>query len=262
MTLSKKGYKVDIFEKRDDPFNQKDVNEWRSLFLIVHSRLNKAWENIGVLEEMLSDAQPIRYMKMHLYDGSATKFSFSGPGEQVNSLRRDWIIEVLARKVKEYGNVGVHYNTAVSNVDLKNGCFDVTFPDGKKETKTEYDWVFGADGTYSTILAAMKGTFDFSYYQEYCEYGFFEVPYKPDDDGTIPLEKDCLHQFISNSAGNMCLTTVNKDGSCNIAVLQRAKGENGFESFRGRMHEYGPWVRSVHPDLADRFFPDPERLEK
>lgn len=102
-------------------------------------------------------------MKMHNYDGATFKFSFCAPDECVWSLKRSWILNVLARKVKEYSNVTVHYKTNVENVDLKKGTFDVTFADGKTENKSEYDWVFGADGTYSTVLSAMKQSFDFSY---------------------------------------------------------------------------------------------------
>lgn len=163
MTLALKGYHVDIFEKREDPLIEIEKNEWRSLFIGVHARINKAWEKIGVLEEMLSQAQPFSFMKMHIFDGSFLKFSFCAPGECIYSLKRQWILNVLARRVKDHSNITVHYKTSVANVDLKKGSFDVTFADGKTENKTEYDWVFGADGTYSTVLGAMKQSFDFSY---------------------------------------------------------------------------------------------------
>lgn len=56
MTLAKKGYFVDVFEKREDPLIAVEKNEWRSLFIGVHLRINKAWSNIGVLDEMLSES--------------------------------------------------------------------------------------------------------------------------------------------------------------------------------------------------------------
>jgi 2-polyprenyl-6-methoxyphenol hydroxylase-like FAD-dependent oxidoreductase len=60
----------------------------------------------------------------------------------------------------------------------------------------------------------------------------------------------------------MIVTTVNANGSCNFGTLFKIKGENSFESFRGRFEELGPHIVSCHPDVDGKYFPDPKQLEK
>jgi thioredoxin reductase len=47
---------------------------------------------------------------------------------------------VLATKIQsQYPNIRLFYETQVDNVDLKRGTFEVTYADGTKEVKHDYE---------------------------------------------------------------------------------------------------------------------------
>ena len=54
MLMAKRGFKIDMFEKRPDPLETSQSGEWRSTNLLIFGRSFEALKRIGVLDEFLN----------------------------------------------------------------------------------------------------------------------------------------------------------------------------------------------------------------
>lgn len=67
--LAKRGYKVDLFEKRSDPLTTNQSAEGRSTNLAFVARSDEACRRIGVLDSIINESAAIDYFTYHLSDG-------------------------------------------------------------------------------------------------------------------------------------------------------------------------------------------------
>jgi kynurenine 3-monooxygenase len=138
LILAKHGYNVDLFEKREDASLKPYMEAGRSFNLSVSVRALRGWERAGVKDEIVKSMVPMRRRCVHMPDESTHYYPYGKADDRVMSIRRRYIQEVLAKKIKTVGNITTYFNANVHNVNLKETTFDFATPEGHIETK-KYD---------------------------------------------------------------------------------------------------------------------------
>ena len=79
----------------------------------------------------------------------------------------------------------------------------------------------------------------------------------------MDLETDAMHFWISRDKGTLLMSSQNNDGTSNIGVFLKLKGEkNSWEFFQdNRMHLLQSYLIDNHPDLDGIIHLDPEIIQ-
>lgn len=175
-------------------------------------------------------------------DESTHFYPYGRAEDSVMSIRRRYIQEILAKKIKTVGNINAFYNTSVRNVNLKDTTFDVVNADGSIENK-KYTQVFGTDGAYSAVQKAYLQTLDFNYSIDFGDYGYMELEIPQADDGGYRHEKEAFHFWPRNTV--MMAGLPNIENNFTIGLFMKYTGENSFEYFEGKHDEFEKYIHSV-----------------
>lgn len=111
LTLASRGYKVDVFEKRENPAIGIVEEKGRSYNLAAFLRSQKTWRRIGVWEEMLKGSAPMPNKCLMGSDGTQYKSNWVSKPENLISTRRSHIYSVLNKKMKEVPSITAYYKT-------------------------------------------------------------------------------------------------------------------------------------------------------
>src|SRR6186997_634888 len=85
--LSKRGYKVKVFERRGDMRNEK-ISAGRSINLALSDRGINALEEVGIMDEIRKICIPMHGRFIHNSDGSTAFQPYGKQGQFINSVSR------------------------------------------------------------------------------------------------------------------------------------------------------------------------------
>src|SRR5262245_9417754 len=85
--LSKRGYPVNIYERRADMRNE-NVDAGRSINLALSDRGIKALEEVGIIDEIRTISIPMHGRYIHNADGKTTYQPYGNAGQFINSVSR------------------------------------------------------------------------------------------------------------------------------------------------------------------------------
>src|SRR5438552_1184337 len=116
--FGRRGYKVDLYERRADP-REGNLVGGRSINLAISTRGIHALEQIGIAEEALRQAIPMRGRMIHDKSGALhfTPYDID-PKKCINSIGRAALNTTLIEAAQRYPNVRVHFNHKCTDVDL------------------------------------------------------------------------------------------------------------------------------------------------
>ena len=116
--LGRRGYEIDLFERRSDPRAGNTVGG-RSINLALSTRGIHALEQLGLADEVLRHAIPMRGRMIHDPDGALHFSPYDrDPNKCINSIGRDILNTVVIEAAQRYPNVRVHFNQRCTDVDL------------------------------------------------------------------------------------------------------------------------------------------------
>src|SRR6266849_6436276 len=118
--LGRRGYAVDLYERRADP-REGNIVGGRSINLAVSTRGIHALEQIGIADEVLQHAIPMRGRMIH-DKSSALHFApyDVDPNKHINSIGRAALNTTVIEAAQRYPNVRVHFNHRCTDVDLES----------------------------------------------------------------------------------------------------------------------------------------------
>ena len=224
--LAKRGYKVNVFERRGDMRKAKML-AGKSINLALSDRGWRGLKGVGIADEIKKIAIPMYGRCIHHVDGS-TAFQPYGKKEQaIYSVSRASINMKLMDLAEQQPNVTLHFNERCDEVDRKNNCVHFENGETKKMSESKYDLLFGSDGAFSAVRLSMQLTSDrFDYKQFYIEAGYKELNIPVAADGTHKIEKNALHIW---PRGNfMMIALPNIDGSFTCTLFFPFEGEKSF----------------------------------
>ena len=225
--LAKRGYAVDIFERRQD-MRKADISAGRSINLALSNRGFNALNAIGC-DEMIKDISIAMYgREIHDKEGNTKFQSYGLDQEAIYSVSRGAINRRMMDEAQKHSDVNLYFNTKCDAIDLDKGHVSLKDTETGKSLNNEYDIVFGADGAFSKVREAMVKTPGFNYSQSYLEHGYKELVIPPAKDGGWRIKKNALHIWPRRSF--MIIALPNLDGSFTVTLFLAHKGPVSFEA--------------------------------
>ncbi len=230
--LSKRGYKVRIYERRGDMRKEKMI-AGRSINLALSDRGIKALEEVGIMEEIRKISIPMHGRQMHNADGSMAYQAYGKEGQFINSVSRGDLNKMLM-DLAESNGVEIFFNHKCEHIDWKNKTIDFEVANVQRGTENEkretgFQLMFGSDGAFSAARLNHQLQHDrFQYQQHYIDYGYKEllIPASSGDD--FAMDKNSLH--IWPRGNYMLIALPNMDKSFTCTLFFPYEGEPSFAS--------------------------------
>ena len=235
--LGRRGYDVDLYERRADP-REGNIVGGRSINLAISTRGIHALEQIGIAHEALQHAIPMRGRMIHPA-GAGARTIFSpydvDPKKCINSIGRAALNTTVIEAAQQYPNVRVYFSHKCTDVDLDSAtahfvpsaveaAVSATNP-GVIEARG--DAVIGVDGAFSAVRQSMQlKIVNFQYEESYLAHGYKELTIPPGPDGSWRMEKNALHIWPRKSF--MMIALPNPDGSFTCTLFWQFEGPRSF----------------------------------
>lgn len=257
--LARKGYKVTLYEKRPD-MRKTSLNAGRSINLAISVRGIHALEQIGLADEVLTMAVPMRGRMIHSTNGDTTYQPY-GKDESlfINSISRGELNKALMNRAEQEG-VKILFDHPCSGMNFNQGVVRFTQPDGKSVTVAD-TVVIGTDGAGSALRMDMIKLPRVTYSQTYLDHGYKELTMPAAVGGGFPMEKNALHiwprkQFMLIALPNIdgtftCTLFLPWDGPESFGKLQTPQEVTTF------FQTWFPDALPLFPNLLDDFFQNP-----
>ena len=259
--LAQRGFAVDVYERRPDMRNAR-ISAGRSINLALSTRGIHALREVGLLEEIMELAIPMRGRMMHAVDGTLT-FQPYGKDEHevIYSVSRGELNRRLIDLADGHEHVHMHFRQRCEGMEFSTGAVQFTDEETGKQYSRSGDTVIASDGAGSPIRLAMQRQGRFNFSQDYLEHGYKELHIPPADDGMHRLERNALHIWPRHSF--MLIALPNPDGSFTCTLFLQHEGEPSFASLddagsvRRFFEQEFPDVVPLMPTLIEDFERNP-----
>ena len=223
--LGRRGYNVDLYERRADP-REGNIVGGRSINLAISTRGIHALEQIGIADEALQHAIPMRGRMIHDKSGALHFAPYDvDPKKCINSIGRASLNTTIIEAAQRYPSVRVHFNRKCTDVDLAEPACRLETETGK--LTVHGDAVIGVDGAFSAVRASMQQKIEhFQYSESYLAHGYKELTIPPAPDGSWLIEKNALHIWPRKSF--MMIALPNPDGSFTCTLFWEFEGPRSF----------------------------------
>jgi kynurenine 3-monooxygenase len=258
--LGRRGYEVDLFERRADP-REGNIVGGRSINLAISTRGIHALKQIGIADEALRYAIPMRGRMIHDKSGALHLAPYDvDPNKCINSIGRAALNATVIEAAQRYSNVRVHFNHKCVAVDVDSAVAHLETP--KSSVNAQGDAVIGVDGAFSAVRKSMQNAVaGFQYDESYLRHGYKELTIPPGSDGSWQMEKNALHIWPRKSF--MMIALPNPDGSFTCTLFWEFEGARSFATttsdndVRQFFDEEFPDAVPLMPTLLDDFRNNP-----
>jgi kynurenine 3-monooxygenase len=261
--LGRRGYDVDLYERRADP-REGNLVGGRSINLALSTRGIHALEQIGIADEVLKHAIPMRGRMIHDKSGDLHFSPYDrDPNKFINSIGRAALNTTVIEAAQRYPNVRVHFNHQCIDVDLDTATADLVNSSVEAGVspaiKVTGDAVIGVDGAFSAVRQSMqKKLAEFQYDESYLAHGYKELTIPPAPDGSWQMEKEALHIWPRKSF--MMIALPNPDGSFTCTLFwefDNFKATKTDQDVRRFFDEEFPDAVPLMPNLLEDFTNNP-----
>lgn len=258
--LSRQGHTVQVFERRADP-RQVGPVEGRSINLALSDRGWRALEGVGIGDEIRRVAIPMYRRVMHDVHGHLTHQPYGQEKQAIYSVSRAGLNRTLLDLAEAAPNISLQFNQQCLHVDLKDQELHLRDTATGQEQVQPFRRLFGTDGAFSAVRAAMQKTDRYNYSQSYLDYGYKELNIAPGPGGAWQLEKNALH--IWPRGQYMMIALPNLDGSFTCTLFFPYEGPHSFAALQtpaqvqAFFEEVFPDATPLMPELVEDFFQNP-----
>jgi kynurenine 3-monooxygenase len=257
--LGRRGYDVDLYERRADP-REGNIVGGRSINLAISTRGIHALEQLGIADEALRHAIPMPGRMIHDKSGALHFAPYDvDPKKCINSIGRA-SLNTTVIEAAQRSNVHVHFNHKCTDIDVAEGVCHLETQTGKLTVRG--DAVIGVDGAFSTVRASMQRNIHyFQYNESYLAHGYKELTIPPAADGSWQIEKNALHIWPRKSF--MMIALPNPDGSFTCTLFWEFEGPRSFattktdDDVRRFFDEEFPDAVPLMPTLLEDFEANP-----
>lgn len=243
--LARRNFKVDIYERRPD-MRVEEISAGRSINLAISTRGINALRRLGLDDEILSQAVPMRGRMMHSVEGELTYQPYGmNDKECINSISRATLNKALMTHAEKSGDVKIYFNKKACGLNLETGELSILDEHTRDVETQTYSRVIGTDGSASAIRNEMLQGDGYACEEIALEYGYKELLISPREDGEFKLEKHALHIW---PRGNFMLIALpNFEGSYTVTLFLPFQGLISFEHLNDD--------KSIET-FFNKFFPD------
>jgi kynurenine 3-monooxygenase len=217
--LSRRGYAVQVYEKRADMRREK-VERGRSINLALSERGIVALGEIGVLDEVMAMALPMRGRMIHDREGKQSLQPYSAHADEViHSVHRGQLNQILIGAAESAG-VRFHFDCPIESLDPTTGTLK---PAGRQAIELTDSPLFGCDGAGSVVRQALESDASTDTTIDWLPHGYQEFNIPPDGNGQHRLSPDALHIWPRHEF--MLIALPNPDGSFTATLFLAHEGE-------------------------------------
>jgi kynurenine 3-monooxygenase len=258
--LGRRGYEVDLYERRADP-REGNIVGGRSINLAISTRGIHALKQIGIADEALRHAIPMRGRMIHDKSGTLHFAPYDvDPKKCINSIGRAALNATVIEAAQRSSNVRVHFNHKCTSVEIRSAVAHLETENGP--VAAQGDTVTGVDGAFSAVRKSMQSEMpDFAYNESYLAHGYKELTIPPGPDGSWRMEKNALHIWPRKSF--MMIALPNPDGSFTCTLFWEFEGSRSFattktnDDVRRFFDEEFPDAVPLMPSLLEDFRNNP-----
>lgn len=257
--LGRRGYGVDLYERRADP-REGNIVGGRSINLAISTRGIHALEQIGIADEALRHAIPMRGRMIHDKSGELHFTPYDvDPKKCINSIGRA-ALNATVIEAAQRSNARIHFNHRCTDVDIESAVAHLE--SANNVVTARGDAVLGVDGAFSAVRQSMQLKIgNFQYDESYLAHGYKELTIPPGPDGSWRMEKNALHIWPRRSF--MMIALPNPDGSFTCTLFWEFEGPRSFatmksdEDVRRFFEEEFPDAVPLMPTLLEDFRENP-----
>ncbi len=237
IVLSKRGYAVEVYEKRNDPRTASNYSG-RSINLALSDRGIEALKVAGVLDQVLPSCLPMKGRMVHQTGKEAVLQPYSKFGNYINSVSRADLNRVLVKEAEKHGA-------------------QFFFGKGIEEIESQADLIFGADGIHSGLRKQMVTV---KTEEIDLQYSYKEFHLEPKN-GDFAIASNGLHIWPEKS--HMFIALPNPDKSFTCTLFLASEGETSFkqlkteEQIEAFFSAFYPEIKTLIPDYLQQFNESP-----
>ena len=228
--LSKRGYKVNVFERRAD-MRLETMSAGRSINLALSDRGWRGLEGVGIADDIKKIAIPMYGRFIHNKDGTNAYQPYGKDNQAIYSVSRADINMKLMDLAEQQENVNIQFNKKCTLINRKD--LAITFEDNltKETSNSSADLLFGADGAFASSRLSIQLQSDrFEYNQHYIDCGYKELIIPAGKNGEFLLDKNSLHIWPRGSF--MMIALPNPDGNFTCTLFLPFEGEKSFSNLK------------------------------
>jgi kynurenine 3-monooxygenase len=213
--LSKRGYKVSVYEKRPD-LRKNRISAGKSINLALSDRGWRGLEGVGIADEIRKVAIPMKGRMIHSLEGKTNLQPYGKEGQAIYSVSRGGLNCVLMDLAEKHGAT-FFYNERCSHIDLNAATSFFENTETKKASIVKSETIFGTDGAFSAArLQLQLSTDKFNYSQQYLEHGYKELVIPATPSGDFAMEPNALHIWPRGKFMLIALPNLDKSFTCTL----------------------------------------------
>ncbi|MFC3500899.1 FAD-dependent oxidoreductase [Micromonospora krabiensis] len=256
--LARRGYRVALYERRPDPRTGR-IERGRSINLALSERGLDALRRIGLDEQVMADALPMRGRMIHPVAGEPQFQSYSASGDRaINSISRGALNNALLDAASALPGVRIAFDHRLVGLDPATGEMTFETPQGKVTETAAV--VLGADGAGSAVRGQLVGHGLLTESLDFLDYGYKELTIPPLG-GDFALDPDALHIWPRGTS--MMIALPNPDRSFTCTLFWPTHGTAAFASLGSpaaierHFAEHYPDLIPLAPNLVDDYQHNP-----
>nr|WP_199038453.1 NAD(P)/FAD-dependent oxidoreductase [Dyella sp. ASV24] len=266
--LAKRGFAVDVFEKRPDP-RVAGFTGGRSINLALAERGLQALREAGLADDVLQRAVMMRGRMVHTRDGRSGLQRYGVDDSEVIWSVSRGALNMLLLDAAEASGVSFHFGQSLASADFDGRRIQLVDEQGVSR-ELDAPVVIGADGAGSALRAAMNAYAPLGERVESLGHGYKELEIPPagglsadlvgrsGGHDQFALEPHALH--IWPRGGYMCIALPNTEGSFTVTLFLPAHGPHpsfdtlgSASSARAFFEEDFPDLLPLIPDFANDY---------
>ncbi|WP_329002567.1 FAD-dependent monooxygenase [Kribbella sp. NBC_00709] len=253
--LARRGLSVTLYERRPDP-RVAQVERGRSINLAISERGLDALRRIGLVDEVMADALPMKGRMIHPVTGPLDFQAYSVSGDRaINSISRGTLNNALLTAASAADGVSVEFEHRLVELDSAAGRMVFATPAGKVSATA--DVVLGADGAGSAVREQLLAEGIVAENVDFLDYGYKELSI-PAADGEFALDPGALHIWPRGTS--MMIALPNPDRSFTCTLFWPAGSFDALTAAAGIEDHFRinyPDLLPLAPNLIDDYLNNP-----
>jgi kynurenine 3-monooxygenase len=211
--LARRGLAVTLYERRPDP-RVAEVERGRSINLAISERGLDALRRIGLVDQVMAGALPMRGRMIHPVEGPLDFQPYSaGQDRAINSISRGALNNALLDAAAQAPGVEILFDHRLVELDSQAGSLIFETPAGK--VKARADVVLGADGAGSAVREHLLAEGAVTEEVDFLDYGYKELSI-PAADGEFALDPGALHIWPRGTSMMIALPNPDRSFTCTV----------------------------------------------